>query len=87
MHIYLYCHNEVISYYNTLSGRNIALIEEDSVPLLGLLLVEFTRSADDQNHKKQVQDMLKAKNFKWYAVGNTSSVTPATLTAIYNAIK
>ena len=80
-------YNEVISYYNTLSGRNIALIEEDSVPLLGLLLVEFTRSADDQNYKKQVQDMLKAKNFKWYAVGNTSSVTPATLTAIYNAIK
>ena len=80
-------YNEVISYYNTLSGRNLKLIEENSAPLLGLLLVEFTRSADDQNHKKQVQDMLKEKNFKWYAVGNTASVTPATLTAIYNAIK
>ena len=80
-------YNKVISFYNSLSGRNMKPIEENSVPLLGLLLVEFTRSADDQKHKKQVQDMLKGKNFKWYAIGNTSSVTPATLTAIYNAIK
>ena len=80
-------YNKVISYYNALSGRNMELIEENSMPLLGLLVVEFTRSTKDQENKKRVQAMLKSKNFKWYAVGNTSSVTPATLTAIYNAIK
>ena len=63
------------------------LIEDNSKPLLGLLIVEFTRSTKDQENKKRVQAMLKDKKFKYYAVGNTSSVTPSTLTAIYNAIK
>ena len=80
-------YNKVISYYNALAGKNMALIDENSEPLLGLLIVEFTRSAKDQEAKKRVQAMLKDNNFKCYAVGNTSSVTPSTLTAIYNAIK
>ena len=80
-------YNKVISYYNALAGRNMELIEDNSKPLLGLLIVEFTRSTKDQENKKRVQAMLKDKKFKYYAVGNTSSVTPSTLTAIYNAIK
>lgn len=77
-------YNKVIAYYNELSGGNMEPLETTSQPLLGLLLVEFTRSARDQENKKQVQSMLKEAGFKYYAVGDTASVTPATLTAIYN---
>lgn len=80
-------YNNVIEYYNKLSKKNMPLINEDSRPLLGLLLVEFTRSTKDKNAKKDVEEILKTNNFKWYAIGNTSNVTSSTLTAIYNAIK
>ena len=80
-------YNYVISYYNALSDRAMPLIAEDSMPVLGLLLVEFTRSAKDRENKKSVQALLKDKNYKCYAVGNTSSVTSATLTAIYDSMK
>lgn len=81
-------YNNVISYYNTLSGRNLPLVIEDSEPLLGLLLVEFTRSAKDQINKKFVQDLLKKKEFKMYAIGNTSNMTQdSTLAAIYKSFK
>lgn len=80
-------YNNVIAYYNKLSKKNMPLINEDSEPLLGLLLVEFTRSTKDKNAKKDVEEILNKNNFKWYAIGNTANVTSSTLTAIYKAIK
>lgn len=80
-------YNNVIDYYNALSGGNLPHIPQESEPLLGLLLVEFTRSKKDTANKKAVQDMMNQASFKMYSIGNTSSVTDATLTAIYKSIK
>lgn len=80
-------YNNVVSYYNTLSGENLPAIPGDSVPVLGLLLVEFTLSAKDRENKKSVLSMLKEKKFGSYAVGDTSSVKASTLKAMYKAIK
>lgn len=80
-------YNNVIDYYNALSGGNLPHIPQESEPLLGLLLVEFTRSKKDTANKKAVQDMMNQTSFKMYSIGNTSSVTDATLAAIYKSIK
>ena len=80
-------YNNVIDYYNALSGGNLPHIPQESDPLLGLLLVEFTRSGKDTANKKAVQNIMKQESLKMYSIGNTSSLTDATLTAIYKSIK
>lgn len=82
-------YNNTIDYYNTLSsGGNLPHVSLESPPLLGLLLVEFNRSAIKQ--KNEVQEMIKLKpnDFKSYAIGDTSNVTEvSTIAAIYKALK
>lgn len=78
-------YNNVINYYNAFSGKNLPFIIQDSKPLLGLLLVEFSRS--DLKVKGEVQDLVKKNKLKMYAIGNTSNLTDSTLTAIYKSLK
>ena len=79
-------YNNSIDYYNTLSGGNLPHVSLESPPLLGLLLVEFNRSAINQ--KNEVQEMIKRNGFKSYAIGDTSNVTEvSTIAAIYKALK
>lgn len=79
-------YNNTIDYYNALSGQNLPHISSESTPLLGLLLVEFKRSAIKQ--KNEVQERIKKSGFKLYAIGDTSHVTEAsTIAAIYKALK
>ena len=80
-------YNKVIDYYNTLSGGNLPHLLPESESLLGLLLVEFTRSEKDTINKKAVQNMMKQESLKMYSIGNTSSLTDATLAAIYKSIR
>lgn len=77
-------YNRVINYYNHLSGKQIPDIA-DIEPLLGLLLVEFTRSQKDQTKKKAVISTLEREHFNVYAIGNTAHMTEeSTLAAIYS---
>ena len=82
-------YNNTIDYYNTLSEGNLPHVSPALPPLLGLLLVEFNRSAIKQ--KKEVQEMIKLikhNGFKLYAIGDTSNVTEvSTIAAIYKALK
>lgn len=79
-------YNNSIDYYNTLSGGNLPHVSPALLPLLGLLLVEFNRSAINQ--KNEVQEMIKDNGFKSYAIGDTSNVTEvSTIAAIYKALK
>ena len=79
-------YNNTIDYYNTLSEGNLPHVSPELPPLLGLLLVEFNRSAIKQ--KNEVQEMIKRNGFKSYAIGDTSNVTEdSTITAIYKALK
>lgn len=81
-------YSNVIDYYNALSGGNIPRIIPDSKPLFGLLLVEFSRSARDQERKRTVQEMIAENHFKMYAIGNTANATKdSTILAIYKALK
>ena len=57
-------YSNVVDYYNALSGGNIPRIIPNSKPLFGLLLVEFSRSARDQERKKAVQEMIARKILK-----------------------
>lgn len=74
-------YNKVIGYYNGLFGRKLPEISEDSEPLLGLLVVEFTRK--DTAKKRKVEKMINKKSFKVYSIGDTSNVTDNTLAAMY----
>lgn len=79
-------YNNSIDYYNTLSGGNLPHVSLESLPLLGLLLVEFNQSAIKK--KNEVQEMIKNNDFKSYAIGDTSNVTEvSTIAAIYKALK
>lgn len=79
-------YNNSIDYYNTLSGGNLPHVSLEPPPLLGLLLVEFNRSAIKKKNK--VRKMIKRKGFKSYAIGDTSNVTEvSTIAAIYKALK
>ena len=79
-------YNNTIDYYNTLSEGNLPRVSPEFPPLLGLLLVEFNRSAIKQ--KNEVQEMIKRNGFKSYAIGDTSNVTEvSTIAAIYKALK
>ena len=79
-------YNNTIDYYNTLSKGNLPHVSPALPPLLGLLLVEFNRSAINQ--KNEVQEMIKNNDFKSYAIGDTSNVTEvSTIAAIYKALK
>lgn len=79
-------YNNTIDYYNTLSEGNLPHVSPEFPPLLGLLLVEFNRSAIKQ--KNEVQEMIKRNGFKSYAIGDTSNVTEdSTIAAIYKALK
>lgn len=83
-------YNNTIDYYNTLSEGNLPHVSPELPPLLGLLLVEFNRSAIKQ--KNEVQEMIKHNGkhngFKSYAIGDTSNVTEvSTIAAIYKALK
>ena len=81
-------YSNVIDYYNALSGGNIPRIIPNSKPLFGLLLVEFSRSARDQERKEAVQEMIAKEDFKMYAIGNTANATKgSTIAAIYKAFK
>ena len=79
-------YNNTIDYYNTLSKGNLPHVSPELLPLFGLLLVEFNRSAIKQ--KNEVQEMIKDNGFKSYAIGDTSNVTEvSTMAAIYKALK
>ena len=79
-------YNNTIDYYNTLSKGNLPHVSPELPPLLGLLLVEFNRSAIKKKNK--VREMIKRKGFKSYAIGDTSNVTEvSTIAAIYKALK
>ena len=79
-------YNNTIDCYNTLSKGNLPHVSPALPPLLGLLLVEFNRSAINQ--KNEVQEMIEHNGFKSYAIGDTSNVTEvSTIAAIYKALK
>lgn len=79
-------YNNSIDYYNTLSGGNLPHVSLESLPLLGLLLVEFNQSAIKK--KNEVQEMITRNGFKSYAIGDTSNVTEvSTIAAIYTVLK
>ena len=79
-------YNNTIDYYNTLSKGNLPHVSPELPPLLGLLLVEFNRSAIKKKNK--VRKMIKRNGFKSYAIGDTSNVTEvSTIAAIYKALK
>lgn len=79
-------YNNTIDCYNTLSKGNLPHVSPKLLPLFGLLLVEFNRSAIKQ--KNEVQEMIKGNDFKSYAIGDTSNVTEvSTIAAIYKALK
>ena len=79
-------YNHVIGYYNKLSGKNMPLIENGE-PLLGLLLVEYTSSAEDKERKQKVERLVQECEYKKYAIGNTGNLTKGTITAIYEALR
>lgn len=80
-------YNNVIRYYNTLlKSTTIKSIPQNSVPKLGLLLVEYT--SHDKEEVKDIKTVINANGHKVYAIGDTARMTEdKTLAAIYNTFK
>lgn len=79
-------YNNVIDYYNQLSGRKMPPIKEVS-PKPGLLLVEFTADSEDQQLKKAIVKEVTDNNFPVYPIGNAERATEKTIEAIYKKFK
>ena len=67
-------YNNVISYYNYIANKKIPSIGDEK-PLLGLLLVEFSRDKYDSDRKKCIYEAFKKEGFGVSSIGDTDSIS------------